>query len=589
MSGKDQVLLIVAGLLFAFSIFLVRPLGDVIIKLAGADHKLLRKWSVDRGYFLGMGLALILSSGISTVALLIATSVAFNVSVHSIPALACGATYFFLIFSLDRWLVSDQTAGFAADGTGRVSTGMAWVRNLVGELLKIAPRVVVVYFASALFADFILLTVFNPEIQEQKKVMEVQSENQFTAQIKAEVQKRTTEAKGQLEKAKTEKDSLQAEFMQGVSVVQVATQQRDAALAEKAKAGIKCRLVPVYGKSYVDPNTGRRVRPIIGKREECPQEIVDIKNAYDAQVGRFPQSQADVDTAKGQVDTKYKVSDLTAYVTTGAEADVRREWADRAPQARDGLLVRMRSLDLLTTKPSRPCDPSVGPQASFDEACVSRYSARAAGLQHNLRFWILFLEMLPVVIKFVTSILPRRGYASLMAARDEEAKAEAAITHESLRNRVRVEVQRLFREERLRMEIETAGAEIELRELERQRLIESNRRIRRLLPGFVPMPSSLPPNTRGKRWSRWVHLATTFAQRWAILNSARRWVDGLVDRLSRRRRREHQYVSMKPITPSRLTDRKFLNNGHEVIDVTAVPAHKEKVPGRRVIDSEEYL
>jgi hypothetical protein len=147
----------------------------------------------------------------------------------------------------------------------------------------------------------------------------------------------------------------------------------------------------------------------------------------------------------------------------------------------------MRALDLLTSKPSSSCNPAAA-DASFAEACVSRYSARADTMQTNLRIWILLLELLPILIKFVNALLPRRGYASLMAALDEQAKAQARLTSDHTRARVRVKIEEFMRQERMQMQLITAGAEIEMRELERQRQQAGKRMIRQRMLAILGLP-----------------------------------------------------------------------------------------------------
>jgi hypothetical protein len=579
MSEEVGVLLIVGGLLLAFLIFFVRWMGDLVIRLAGADHKVLREWSVDRGYFIGLGLALLLSSGISTGALLIATSVAFGIPVFSIGSCALGAAYFFLIFSLDRWLVSDQTAGYAPPDRGsRGGAGGGWFRNFFAELVKVAPRAAIVYFASALFADFILLTVFQAEIQEQTKVVHMQTETQYTSQIKAEVEKRTKNANTDLGRAATEKNGLDVAFQSATQAIATATQQRDSALAEKSKAGIRCATRRVYG-TRVDPATGRRSTYVARTERVCPPEVQAIYDAYAAQVSRLPQTQNDLDKAKADIDKKYGVGTLTEYVSGGAEREVRKEWEGRQPELKDGLLVRMRSLDMLTSRPEGECNVGDSP---LSDACVSRYSARADDMQSNLRFWILLLEMTPVIIKFVTAILPRRGYASLMAARDERARTKAAIESGRLRNEVRVEIERLYREERLKMEIETAGAEIELREIERGRQQVSRRRIRRKLLEEAPTVR-FPPIQTGRR-VQWRSAVADLFRRLKFARGARVRNSHFANRLSHGKPR----VSSSPT-------RSIVEGGVLEIDNSrAEPRdagvnHRKDASGQRVIDGEEYL
>lgn len=582
MSGETQVFLIAGGLLLAFSVFFVRPFGDVLIRLAGADHKELAKWSIDRGYFLGLGLALILSSGISTVALVIASSVAFGIPAFSASSLLLGSIYFFLIFSLDRWLVSDQTAGFATNRNNKFGVGAAWFRNFLAELLKILPRAAVVYFASALFADFILLVVFNTEIQEQTKAVQVQAESQFTVQVSDEVTKRTKDAGDRLKAAEIEKGKLQDDFNIGATAIQNAAKQRDEAITAKASVGITCRNVPVWGSGR--NAAGRLVSVIIRYDRQCPQEIQEIYKAYDQQVALFPKSQADIEQAKVAVNEKYKVAEAAAYVSGGAEAEVREEWKDRKPELKDGLLIRMRSLDLLTSKPQGACDPSAGSTANFSDACISKYSDRAADLQVNLRLWILLLEMTPVMIKFVTSILPRRGYASIMAARDEEAKTEADITTGKLRNRVRVEIERLFREERIKMEIETSGEEVELRELERARIQETKRRIRQTHRASASETTVILPRI-GKKGRRFRKLG-------AMVRRIRRAVSGARNGMPQGKRLS-KYMRWERVPRSR-SDNVIENERTQEIPslgASESPLRSRNgdasTKGQRVVDSEE--
>ena len=484
---SERTLLIIAGLglLAAFSVYFVRVLGDLVLRLAGAETKVLHEFPVDRNYHLGLGLSLLLSSAISTVALLIATSVGFGVKPGSATMVAIGAVYFFLIFSIDRWLVSDQTAGYASEASDRLGGSLSWTGNFLSELFKFLPRLAVVFFASALFADFILLVVFDDEIKEQMKLMSVQATHQFDAQVAAEVARRVAEPKRQLTAAVTEKKQVQTAFDNGVKAIKTARDAKDKAIAKLQANGVRCRRIAIFG-TRID-SRGQRFRTVIGHREECPTEVKDVLDAYDSVVDKYPGTQQGVAKDQAAIDKRYDVAAKRAYITTGAEKEIREEWSDAAPTNRDGLLVRMRALDLLTSKPSGTCNPAAA-DASFAEACISRYSGRADTMQTNLRIWILLLELLPVLIKFVNALLPRRGYASLMAALDEKAKAQARLVSGHTRARVRVKIEEFMRQERTRMELTTAGAEIEMREMERQRQQAGKRMIRQRMHAIPGLP-----------------------------------------------------------------------------------------------------
>ncbi|WP_045876803.1 hypothetical protein [Pseudofrankia sp. DC12] len=96
------------------------------------------------------------------------------------------------------------------------------------------------------------------------------------------------------------------------------------------------------------------------------------------------------------------------------------------------------------------------------------YSARADDLQRILRFWLLAVEIAPVVVKFVNSLLPRRAYAEQMFARDEEARRRARADVARIRSDADADVAIARRASQLRVEVEGATAELGIREAARQ-------------------------------------------------------------------------------------------------------------------------
>jgi Domain of unknown function (DUF4407) len=461
-SNTQVAIAAIALLAVLCSPFVVPVVGDVAIVVAGADRRVLRQYPVDRAYFVGLGLSLVLAATISTTALVIASAVAFGVHGVTAPLVILAAVYFLLILSLDRWLVSDPTAGFPDQAAG--GSGLAWVRHAVIELVKVAPRMIIAFVASTLFANFILLVVFAPEIRAEINVMQVRQDQQFTKQVEAEVAQRTNDAHASLAAAAQEKKAVQDAFDAGTAAIQQAAQARDAALKDAASRGVHCTQQAITQR-VTDPKTGLYRIVVTGYRDVCPQEIQDINNTYDQVAQRFPQTQAEVNQQMAAIDSKYGVAALQAYVSAGAEKQVQQDWSGQRPALGDGLLVRMAALDELTTPPRGTCSPS-DPSAP---ACTSRYSARAASLQDDLRYWILALEMAPIVVKLVMSILPRRGYASLMAARDEEAKNRARIRMDGLAIEHRLAIEQKLREERVAVDELVLLEEVQKREVTRLR------------------------------------------------------------------------------------------------------------------------
>src|ERR1700728_876843 len=163
----------------------MRP-TDGLVLLAGANRETLSKCRGERAYFVGMGMSLLLAATISTSSLMEATSIAFDTSILSAAVIVAGVIYFVLLLGVDRWLVSDPTVGFGTERTSAQSTVVAWIGHLFVEVLRIAPRLAIAVLSSWLFATFLMLAVFNPEIQQQLKKFEVQEQAQYTLSVQAQ-------------------------------------------------------------------------------------------------------------------------------------------------------------------------------------------------------------------------------------------------------------------------------------------------------------------------------------------------------------------------------------------------------------------
>lgn len=489
MNTTTMIILGAVALLLATLPFYVRKIGDAAISIAGADREVLREYPVDRSYFVGLGVALVMAALLAATGLLFATSIWSRLPVSSPVLVVAGVFYFFLVLSFDRWLVSDQTVGFATEKTNKLGIAAAWVGHMLGEALKISARVALAIFASLMFADFIIMTIFEPEVKEQMKVMDVQSRAQFGNQVETEIARRTEDERATLQKAENEKVQLQRSFSDATSAIQQATKDRDAAIAKLNARGIRCRTFGIY-ENRTDPGTGKTTRVRTGSYSSCPTEVKNVEKAYQVQIGRFPQSQADVDAQKAAIDKQYDVLTLQAYVSSGARAEVIADFARASPESQDGLNARMRALDLLVTKPEQSCDKTSPGSNNFTDACISRYSPLAANLHMNIRLWLLAIELLPVLVKIAMAVLPRRGYAAVMAARDLHAKADAAIATGRLQIKVRSALAHYASQERVRMQVIGASEQAQLREVYRQ---EDLRVIRAIRARFAAVVEAMRP------------------------------------------------------------------------------------------------
>lgn len=446
------LLVVAVGLLLASTPFYIRRAGDAAIILAGADPRELTTGRVDRTYFVGLGMAVLLTATISTLGLTTASAIAFHVPARSPALFLLGAVYFVLILGFDRWMVgADQTTGFAKERGTATGTALAWVGHFFEELVRISPRVLIALLSSWLFASFLLLSVFATEVGQQLDRLQVQEESRLAIQL-------ASEAQAQLDKATAEKKALQDDFDTGTRAIGTAN-----AAVQAAEATGPCTTVP---SGYYATDSQTKLRHWVTTYSySCPPATQAALNTLNSARTQYPDTQATVDLKKLAVDTKYDVADLQKTVRDAPSVakkiiESRRE---------DGLMARMRALDLLSTKPKGVCplNPSTQDLAN-NPACVSLYSKRAAALQEKLRLWLLALEMAPVIFKFINALLPRRGYAWAMAARDAEVRerSQERIAASKARTVANLAVAR--HRNQVRVEVEGATAERRIRETARQ-------------------------------------------------------------------------------------------------------------------------
>jgi Domain of unknown function (DUF4407) len=472
--------------------------GNAMITIAGADSVELDGWSADRAYYIGMGTALLLAATISTVALMEATSICFGVPFDS-PALIVGGTvYFLLLYGLDRWLVSDQTTGFA--GAGNRPAAVAWFGHLVVEAFKIAPRVFVAFLSSLLFANFLMLAVFNHEIQQQLTLIQVQRSAKFQTQVTALANSDKAQANAIIAQASAANASVAAQFNSEQKARNAAAATEHKELAAASAAGYSCSEEPVYTVAR-NPNTGIDYDVFDYDEQVCPPQINTITAAYTATVAEYPMTPKDVTDQQQRNDVNYGVV-AQERILKNAQSVAQKKMAPYAPQRVDGLLARMQALQLLTTPPTGVCPspPSVNDLAT-NAACISQYSEFAASLHLWLRLWLLSLEIMPVGMKFINSLLPRRGYAWAMAARDLEKGKKGRVRIGQVREEEKTDLASFSRREHARLEEEGALLEYKQRELARQERRLGLRRIRARFAGAAA-DADRPRNRRSWRGNR---------------------------------------------------------------------------------------
>jgi Domain of unknown function (DUF4407) len=439
-------------------------LGNALITLGGADKTALPPGSPDRGYFIGVGSGLLFTATLSALSMTLASSIAFAISYSSPGLYFLGVVWFMLIFGLDRWLVSDAVSGFAKPASGPAVA--AWVGHAVVELFKISPRILIALVSSVLFAKFVMLAVYNTEIQAQVVKIHQQQSARYDQDIKAAAQNIKDQANSIIAQAGRAETKLEDDYKAGQAAIASAYKTEQLNLAAANKRGVYCTEQATY--TPITNAAGFTSEVFAGDVLVCPPELQTITSTYQHVVDQYPETQAGVNTDKAGVAKRYGVAQQETLVRT-ALATAEQAEAPYKPQPDDGLLAREHALQLLTSAPSAACPtPPSEQDIATNDACISMYSPGAAAEKTIFQYFLLVFEMMPVLMKLINSLTKRRAYAWEMAAREAVRREDAEEKIAEAKKRAETDLAAFARLERARLEEAGALEEYKLRELARQ-------------------------------------------------------------------------------------------------------------------------
>jgi hypothetical protein len=461
-----------------------RWLGDALITIGGADKTALRPRSPDRGYFIGVGSGLLFTATLSALSMTLASSIAFGVPFGSAWLNVLGVAWFALILGLDRWLVSDPVGGFVKPVAGTASVVGAWLGHAVVELFKISPRILIALISSVLFARFVLLAVYDHEIQAQLIKLQVQQQDQFQQQVDAYAQNIKDQASNVIGQANAAEKKVQDQYDYGQKQIAGAYKALVTGTATANKNGIYCYQVPTYTVA-TNPNTGLQYNLQTGSYEQCPPPISGYQANYAAMQQQYPETQQQITNAKTKIANQYGVPAAVNAIKTAA-ARAKAALTSSAPTKLDGLLAREHALQLLTNKPAGTCpQPPTAADIATNDACISLYSPGAAAEMKIFQYFLLAFEMMPVLMKLINSLTKRRAYAWEMAAREESRRQNAQELIGKAKKRAETNLAAYVHRERVRLEEMGALEEYRLREVARQRRRLGLRRIRSRVAAVV--------------------------------------------------------------------------------------------------------
>ena len=385
----------------------------MLVWLSGASRQIVDECPTERGRYVGVGAAILVTAVMAGVSLAFALVTALRVPLSA--AIPFAVAWGIAILSLDRLFV----VSLPRKGTRRA------------QLLRAIPRVLLALLLGFVVSTPFVLQIFRPEIEHEITVLHAQAQQQYLksqaasqlqhdiTQDAAEVTKLTVEAGGGGQ-VPTPPQNAQIKILQG-QLTQAEAQQSRAQEQETADSNTwSCQL---YGKA---PSAS-----CSGFKNVGPGPLADAAhNAYLDAVAEYQKASGTVQQLNRQINTQRQaaaqaVSNTVA--TTEAEAKSRLPAAKAAlanAQAQQrsqnakfnnennnnaGLLIRIQALDAITAGNS------------------TLEAAR----------WLLFalfvvIDCMPVMIKVMMNMGPESNYDRMLEA-EEKKQLRVASSNRAVR------------------------------------------------------------------------------------------------------------------------------------------------------------
>jgi hypothetical protein len=350
----------------------------VLARLAGAQPDLLEQAPGEQVRAAAMGGVLLTTAGVAGISAAFALNTA--VRLPPVPSVVVGALWAWVIFNLDRMLVVSMTRQGG------------WRRNV----LTAVPRVLLAILIGAVISVPLVLRIFQPEINDELQTMR----NERAVASKAELDERFKQIPD-LEKQVVD---LQATAVggarsdvasdQGVSRLQAAYDAKTAEY-DKAEQDVVCENDGTCGSGQV--GRGPSYREKVEIRDRLAGERTALKTQLD-EATTAAQKRIDAGAEKAATTATSELGRVQAELAKQRQdrADAEAKGAAAANQ-RDGLLARLAALDRLSGR-----NPTL-------------WTA-------NIALGLLFMaiELLPVLVKLLTTFGPKTHYDRLVGRQESE-------------------------------------------------------------------------------------------------------------------------------------------------------------------------
>lgn len=454
------------------------PLKWLFVFASGAKPDILRECPEEEPKYVGLGGAVLVTSTMAAVSSTVALTIATGASWWLLWPV--GLLYGGIVFLLDRFLVSQQLNPYrferdalpdwwrrdadprvAADGPAPRRRALRTAARVPVVLLAALPRLALAAVIGVLIAEPVVLTIFEPEVDDKIASIQRELRDRDVAEINeyydAEIARIAAEevasaggldttaiddANADLDAARAELETIEARLTTAEDAVkanEVRLAELQALLAAEIRGETLCaangtdcttgiagdaqnaehRRSEIASQELILADSRAQRDAIAAERTVKQTEISDELLPAVEFARQASQGTLDAETARAQAaadDRQRRIAEKTAE----REEAIAAATIDAAEA--DGLLYRVEALESITRgDPFRSFDSSTG-----EVAAAGQGGLNALGLTvWLLRIWILLIDTMPILFKVAMSLRTRRPYDALVAAREEASIARA--------------------------------------------------------------------------------------------------------------------------------------------------------------------
>jgi len=332
---------------------------------------------------------------------------------------------------IERWLVSDPTAGWdIPQGSALLKVG-SFIGNLSLEVIRALPRIALIFVGSLIFAELLMLSLFPKAIDDEVDALRRQATGSFSEILRIDWETEATAIREDI----TRQAGIISDYDKAATTLNSSLAPKQADLQTLINSGRYWVSRTCYNSA------GRAYRCGYVKSTAAINLETDIE-ALRKQAGIDPATrlnaqkllefdnlrlQKQTDSVSGQLPDE--AGNLLNPSVTTLMKDIQEKYRGQETSVTDDLLTRYKAFGMLVNPETGACKPASSTASAVEQAqarvCVPAYSPDMDKQSTLWRYFLLFFEMMPIGIKLVRSISPITGYGKAMKDAEVAIKAKS--------------------------------------------------------------------------------------------------------------------------------------------------------------------